>query len=190
MFPFQLLSLYRKLGFGCGKAVCHVSILQFYGSTTTDLHVPWGSLNLNSCGAFKEWRENERKREEREKESHIHRNKSVWESQSETSKGFNKYGKLLNESLWLVAALGKRKHTYKSSTDTSASIRAFHTSQNFKRFSVHQVFPTSLAFVHAIFTAQPPWGRTRLPTFHRMPDPDGQRPVHGTEAIKHINSGE
>lgn len=134
---------------GCGKAVCYVSILQLCGRTTTDLHVPWGSLNLNSCEAFKEWRENER-------ESHTHTQKRASLGEPiRNIKGFNKHGKLSKESLWLLAVLGKRKHTNKSSTDTSASVQALHTFQRFKRFAVHQVFPTSLPFGHAIFTAQP-----------------------------------
>ena len=137
--PISAPVVVPEVRIGCGKAVCHVSILQLCGRTTTDLHVPWGSLNLNSCEAFKEWRENER-------ESHTHTQKRASLGEPiRNIKGFNKHGKLL----------GKRKHTNKSSTDTSASMQTFHTFQRIKRFTRHQVPHTSLAFVHAIFTAQP-----------------------------------
>lgn len=93
--PISALVVVPEVRIGCGKAVCHVnvSILQLCGRTTTDLHVPGGSLNLNSCEAFKEWRENER-------ESHTHTQKRVSLGEPiRNIKGFNKHGKLFKESL-------------------------------------------------------------------------------------------
>jgi len=159
--PISAPAAVPEVRIGCGKAVCYVSILQLCGRTTTDLHVPWGSLNLNSCEAFKEWRENER-------ESHTHTQKRASLGEPiRNIKGFNKHGKLSKESLWLLAVLGKRKHTNKSSTDTSASMQAlpFNSSRD------SQFTKCSPRRSHFNLHCTAPWGR----------------PVHGIEAVKTPN---
>lgn len=109
----------------------------------------------------------------------IQRMERKWERESHTYTETSKPGRankkhqtasISKESLWLVAVLGKRKHTNKSSTDTSASMQTFHTFQRIKRFTRHQVFPTRRSHLSMQFLLRSPLRAKEATNVTRMPD--------------------